>query len=135
MKKRRPNESLNYGITVGDLVYFDSEHSEFGAKNQRIEVEALAYLQKDDERMNGISRMIIGTVLLLLGVGVYFGINAYMLNMYQLSVKASHLIGLLSSGMFYFLCLVTVILTKSLPRLYESHGASDEDDTTEKDNN
>lgn len=84
--------------------------------------------------MNGISKGMSGTVLLLLGIGVYFGISTFMLNEYQLSVKTSHFIGLLSTGIYYFLCLLAWILSKAIPKLYETHGLSEDEDPTDKDN-
>lgn len=72
---------------------------------------------------------------LLLSVGVYFGISAYMLNEYQLSIEASRFIGLITAGIFCCIALVAVILVKSIPKLYETHGVSEEDDIDPKDKN
>ena len=85
--------------------------------------------------MNGFSKVLIWAIFLLLGVGVYFGLSTYMINQYQLDAKSGHLIGLVSAGIFYLFCIIASILTKSVPKLYETHGVSEDDNQTDKDKN
>lgn len=81
--------------------------------------------------MNGLTKGILVFGLLLLGGGVYLGISSYMQMEYQLSVKASHGIGLLSAGIYYFGCILTVVLSKAVPSMYLKHGETEEDDLKE----
>ncbi len=66
-------------------------------------------------------------VLLILGGGVYLGMSQYMLSEYQISVKASHLIGIICAAIYYFVLILTIILSKVIPNLYEKHGALDDE--------
>lgn len=81
--------------------------------------------------MNGLTKGILVFGVLIFGGGVYLGIGAYMQMEYQLSVKASNGIGLLSAGIYYLGCILTVVLSKAIPSLYLKHGETEEDDLEE----
>lgn len=81
--------------------------------------------------MNGLTKGILVLGLLLLGGGVYLGIGSYMQMEYQLSAKASNGIGLLCAIIYYFGCILTIVLSKAIPSLYLKHGETEEDDLEE----
>jgi hypothetical protein len=67
-------------------------------------------------------------MLLLMGGLIYLGISNYMLTTYQLTAKASNLIGLISTCFYYSSIILVWILSKVVPKLYNKHHDSENQD-------
>lgn len=77
---------------------------------------------------NILIRIIAIGVVLLIGLGIYMGINQYMLTTYSLSNQTSHMIGLICGGFYLLGILLLAIFLKVFPKLAEKHGDSLEEE-------
>lgn len=67
-------------------------------------------------------------ILLILGGAISVGISNYMMTTYQLTAKASNLIGLISTCFYYSSIILVWILSKVVPKLYNKHHDSENQD-------